>query len=93
MPHILRRFSAASLLLSIAGCTQKPPELAPLPVPAHDIRATVREDGAVAPLPANGQTFVRMGSGTRGGVPGTAISGGGDISQSKFLAVSCTSIT
>ncbi|MBS1001542.1 type II secretion system secretin GspD [Acetobacter persici] len=80
MPHFFRRFSAASLLISIAGCTQKPPELAPLPVPEHDIRATVREEGAVAPLPANGQTFVRMGSGTRGGLPGNTASGGGDIS-------------
>lgn len=80
MPHFLRRFSAASLLISIAGCAQKAPELAPLPVPEHDIRATVREDGAVAPLPANGQIFARMGSGSRGSLSSNNASGGGDIS-------------
>lgn len=80
MPHFLRRFSAASLLVSLAGCTQKPPELAPLPVPKHDIRATEREDGAVAPLPPNGQSFVRMGSGTGSSTGQNDASGGGDIS-------------
>ncbi|GAN67289.1 type II secretion system secretin GspD [Acetobacter orleanensis] len=80
MPHFLRRVSAASLLISVAGCAQKQPELPPLPVPEHDIRATVREDGAVAPLPSNGQTFVRMGRGTQSGLTGSPVSGGGDIS-------------